>query len=256
VRAAVGKTSVPVVDCGVVVLITGRSHRASRVLLKDYLRIADYDVEFALDRSEADLILNDVNGFTVTVAIALLTAHSFAPLRPHIPGTWLARRMFMVSPERDETSFSPEALTPQIRDHYGLPAGTMRYIRIETDDLMEEEHIGDAVRVYVDPDVLSLLLANPTDSVSVQMQVELAIQATTAVAAAVVNELRDDNGKVDATGLDDHDAAKRFIDTLATTLKIGVADVLNLATEAPLLSSHLEAAFGLRRATVSMLKEN
>jgi hypothetical protein len=252
VRAAVEATGVPVVDCGFVVILTGRSHRVSKVLLQEPLRTAHYDTEVELDRSDHDLILNDRSGFTITAAIALLTANAAAPLRPHMPGTWLARRDFSVSASRDNLNFSPEALTDQIREHLNLPKGTLRHI--EVDDVLDSENVGDSVHVYVDEQVLNLLLANPTDLIAVQMQIDLAVTATTDIATTIARELAV-QGHVDPTNLDGHAGAKEFIDNVAGALEMSVSEVLDLALDGPPLRPHLEDAFGLRTTTLNMLKE-
>lgn len=252
VRAAVEATGVPVVDCGFVVLLTGRSHRVSKVLVNEGLRAAHYDTEIMLDRSENDLILNDRSGFTVTVAIALLTPNTPRPLRPHIPGTWLARRDFSVSASVDHLSFSPEPLTDVIRAHLGLPKGSLRYI--EVGDVLDTENIGDAIHVYVDEQVLNLLLANPTDLISMQMQIDLAVAATTDIATTIAGGIAK-QGHVDPADLDGHSGAKTFIENLAVTLNISTSDALNLALDGFLLRPRLEDAFNLRTTTLNMLKE-
>jgi hypothetical protein len=253
IRAAVEKTPVPVVDCGLVVLATGRTHRATHVILQHYLRIADYDSELLLDRSKADLVLNDRAGFTLTVAVVLLNGLVPEPLRPHMAGTWLARRDFRVSVEQSETSFSPEELTQAIREHHGLPEGSLRYVHVE--GVLDEEELSDAVRVYVDADVLSLLLANPTDSSALQMQIELAIHATEMVAIAISRELSE-GGEPTPEALEVYPAALRFFQNLARTLKTDLAAALALADEPSRLRAHLEAAFDARKASVVALKES
>lgn len=254
VRANVEKTPVPVVDCGLVVMATARSHRATRILVQEYLRLADWPEELILERAHDDLILRDQGGFTLTVAIVLLNDLTPEPLRPNLAGTWLARREFRVSPEADDISFSPEALTEEIRKAYDLPPGVLRYVHV--DELLGEEQLSDAVHVYVDPDVLNLLLASPTDAISIQMQIELAIQATETVAIAIVKDLSTGEAPATADSLTPYPAAKRFIENLAKTLNVTVADVLDLAgSQQAVLRSHLEAAFKMRDATSSALKE-
>lgn len=253
VRAAVKKTVVPDVDCGLIVMATARTHRASKVLLHQYLRTADWPTEITFNRSDADLIFNDRAGFTVTVAIVLLNDLLPVPLRPNMAGTWLARREFKVRPEADETSFSPEPLTDEIREHLGLPKGVLRYV--DVDGVLDEETLSDAVRVYVDEEVLNLLLANPTDSAAIQLQIELAVQATETVAVVIAKELG--HGSVPTVdSLEASPAAKRFYENLARTLDITVANVLELATnQGPALRAFLEDAFDMRAATSTALKE-
>ncbi|KMO75871.1 hypothetical protein MOBUDSM44075_02400 [Mycolicibacterium obuense] len=233
-------------------MATARTHRVSKVVLLENLT-GDWPSELALERSEADLVFNDRAGFNLTVAVVLLNELEPKPLRPHMAGTWLARREFKVSPEVDETSFSPEPLTNEIREYFGLPTGVLRYVSVE--GVLDEESLSDAVRVYLDEEVLNLLLARPNDSAAVQMQIELAVQATESVAAAIAKELF--NGAVpSAEALEPAPAARRFYENLARTLDVDLADVLELAAnQLPTLRAQLEAVFGMQAATATALKE-
>lgn len=254
VRAHVENTVVPAVDCGLVLMATAKTHRVSKVFLREYLRTAEWPTEFNINRSDADLILNDRAGFTLTVAIVLLNDLAPEPLRPHMAGTWLARRDFKLSPEVEDTSFSPEELTDAIREHHGLPKGVLRFVEVE--GVLNDEPLSDAVRVYVDPEVLHLLLANPMESSAIQLQIELAIQATENVAVAISRELAVNGAVASVDSLAGYPPAKRFYDNLAKKLGVDVADVLELATNrVPVLRAHLEAAFDMRAATSTALKE-
>lgn len=256
--SAIEKTVVPTVDCGLVVMAAARTHRVTTILVQDYLRTASWPEEFTISRSGADLVFNDRAGFSLTVAVVLLNDLTREPLRPHVAGTWLARRDFRVSPETEDTAFSPEPLSEEIRNHYGLPNGVMRYVRV--DDVLEADSISDAVSVYVDPDVLALLHANQSDKFAVQLQTDLAVSVTEAVAGAVTRELSA-NGAIATTDLtadllDEYPAVSRFIARIADELKLGVADVMYLSREDPLmLRARLEAGFGLSAATNAALKE-
>ncbi|MUN63418.1 hypothetical protein GMA12_09740 [Kocuria sediminis] len=253
IRAAVEQTPIPVVDCGLIVLATGRTNRVTYVVEKQYLRVADYDSELLLDRSKADLVFNDRAGFMLTVAVVLLHGLVRKPLQPYMAGTWLARRDFRVSVEQNETSFSPEELTQAIREHHGLPEGSLRYVHVE--GVLDEAELSDAVRVYVDTEVLNLLLANPTDTSALQMQIELAIHATEVVASAILRELSE-SCEPTPEALETYPAALRFFQNLARTLKTDMATILNLADEPSRLRAHLEAAFDARKASIVALKES
>jgi hypothetical protein len=252
--AAVKQTVVPDVDCGLVVFARGRTHRTSHVLLESYVQKEDYDTDLMLDRGSADLIFNDRAGFVLTIAVVLMHDLTAAPLRPHMAGTWLARRDFRVGPEEEETSFSPEALTAEIRDFYGLPAGTLRYVQVE--GALDADDLSEVVHVYVDPEVLNLLLANSTDSSAIQMQIELAIQATETVAQAISRDLSE-GGSIEPSpdALEAYPGPLGFFQNLARTLDTDVSHALSLAAEPNRLRAFLEAAFEMRTASATALKE-
>jgi hypothetical protein len=170
-------------------------------------------------------------------------------------GTWLSKQTFYVSPEREDTSFSPEELTDAIRVQFKLPTGTLRYVSVE--GALDADTIGDAVHVYVDGVVLNLLLANPNEPLAQQLQIELAIQAMDVVAGTIVCDLREALGRDPSqTDLASYEAPNRFFENLATTLNKSVHEVLNMTTAPGLLRAFLEDAFGALEATTVALKEN
>lgn len=254
VKEKVARTVVPAVDCGLVVMASSRSHRICHVFVREYFKANAWPAELELERDVADLVLNDRAGFTLTVAVVLLHDLSPEPLRPHMAGTWLARREFVVSPQREDTSFSPEELTDEIRTFRKLPQGVLRFV--DVGEWREAEALSDEVHVYVDPEVLNLLLANPNELTSVQMQIELALQATETVAVVIARDLASHGSAPSANALDGYDAAKRFFENLARNLKITLADALDYASNDPAtLRAYLEVAFNMRVATSAALKE-
>ncbi|USX46297.1 hypothetical protein [Dietzia kunjamensis] len=250
---AVSATGVPVEKCGLVVIATARSHRTSHILIREELASDKWPAQLDLVRTDADLVFNDLAGFVLTVAVVLLEELPPAPLRPSAAGTWLAQREFKVSPENEEASFSPEPLTDQVREHFGLPVGVLRFI--DVDGVLEEDNLSDAVRVYVDGEILNLLLSQPSSPPAIHIQVELAIQATEAVATNIARELGD--GSVPAVDLlNSAPAAKRFCENLAQRLSIDLASLLQVATtQTPMLRALLEATFGMREVTSQALKD-
>ena len=229
---AIAKSGLKGADCGLVILAASRTHRDAVVLLRDTISKATYEADYKLKRSDADLILNDQNGFILTVAVVLLRDIVDEPLRPHLAGTWIARQVFTVSPEKEDTSFSPEVLTDAIREQFKLPKETLRYIAV--DDVLGASSIGDAVHVYVEEEVLNLLLANPTEPFSVQMQMELAIQAMDIVAQTIVRDLKEEVGHSPTdTDLEAYEAPRKFFENLARTFDRSVNDVIEIASASP-----------------------
>lgn len=254
VHEQLDKTQVPVEDCGLVILATAISHRATKVLANYRLRTAEWATEHRVTRSEAPLILDDRYGFQLTVAIVLLNDLQPRPPRPHLAGTWLARRDFRVTPEVDETSFSPEELSPAMREHLELPEGVLRFVQVN--DPLAEESLTDAVHVYLDPEVLNLLFASPDDSSALQVQTELAIQATEAVADAIVQGLSTDGATPTADALSEYPSASQFMDNLASTISVSVDECIRLAIEdRSRLRALLESSFGMSALTSTALKE-
>lgn len=260
VRDQIARTGLHVPDCGVVIIGTGRSHRgASKVVYCEHLNKADYPTAFPLRRAPDDLALSDRQGFTITVGIVLLVDYQTSePLRPNMAGTWLARRDFKVSPERDQTSFSPEPMTEQVRKDNHLPEGVMRYVHYMS--VTSADDISEVVRVYVDPTVLNRLYANETKASSLKEQTELAVQAYSVVATAMVDEIRGEiDGEPTESDLAKFPVAEHLFEFLANTLSdatgkdVSVSNVLRHVKTPGLLAAHLEAAFKMRDVTLLVL---
>lgn len=254
VRAAVAQTIVPEQDAALAVIGTAKTNRVSKVFLLEYLKPGAWNAELDLDRAIADLVLNDRQGFSLTVAVILRHNLSAEPLRPSMAGTWLARREFSVGPERQDSSFSPEELTEDVRKQFGLREGVQRFVFVDT--WQDAEILSDAVRVYLDPDTLHLLLANLSDPISIQLQADLAVYATETVATAIARDLMTGDHIAAPSELEAYPAAKRFFENLSRRLDLDVADAIGIATNDPsLLRAHLEAAMDLRTVTTNALKE-
>lgn len=249
----VEQTSVPLEDCGLVILAAGKTHRVTWVH-REYLRSAAWPTEFQMPRDQAPLVLRDPAGFTLTTAIVLLNELTPRPPRPHLAGTWLARRDFRLSPELDDTAFSPEELTDAIRAFHKLPPGVLRYVQV--DDPLVEEGLSDAVRVFVDPAVLNLLLVSPSDAASVQVQTELAVITTETVAQKVAIALANRDRPLTHDELTAFPATERFMVNLADSLSAKVDHVLAWsATQTEYLRARLESAFDMKAVTARALKE-
>lgn len=228
----------------------------------EHLDKADYPTEFFLHRQPGDLVLSDRQGFTITVALVLLVDYqTWDTLRPHMAGTWLARRDFKVSVERDQTSFSPEELTDQVRTDNDLPEGVMRFIQYTS--VVGAEDISEVVRVYVDPTVLNWLYANETRPAALQLQTELAVQAYSVAAASMVDEIRFDIGAEPGPGdMGNYPVAEHLFEFITHTLTdatgkdVTISEVLKYTKTPGLLASHLEVAFKMRDSTLHALKEN
>lgn len=256
VRAAIDRTKVPRVDCGFVVLGASRTHRASTIYYQEYLRLADWPTELVIPREADDLVLNDRAGFTLTVAVVLMRDAVPEPLRPSLAGTWLARRDFRISPELDESVFSPEELTAEVRKYHGLPEDTYSFIHVE--DVLDAESLADCVRVYLDHRAMTLLQANPDDTIAVHLQIELAIQAAEAITREIARELRAaDEGRMEfgVVDLEPASPALTFLERLAVQTNLKVSDLLDMAQNgASLFRANLEATFGARDAILDILR--
>lgn len=253
VRAAVNETGVPLSDCAFFVLARGRTHRASAALYAGYLQKATIPTELDVDRDQFPLILRDRSGFNLIVAVVLMHNNTPEPLRPSMPGTWLCRRDFRITPERDESSFSPEPLTDALRAEYGIPRGAMSFVKIE-DNLETAEPISDAVRVFVDEKVLNTLHASPNEPLAKYIQTDLAVTTMVTVGQTAYQRIAQPGVAVTEAELDAYAGVKLFFANIAATLGKSVDEVLTMCTQPDLLRAHLADAFGSLKATNAALK--
>lgn len=253
---ALAKTPVSAMDCSLVVVASGRTHRVADVLLREYpVASAKHATTFSLVSSASGLSLRDAGGWDVTVAVVLEHGLNEVALQPHRPGTWLARRDFRVVPERDETSFSPQELTDDVRQLYGLPKSAPSFIAVEADTLLHADSVADAITVYLDRDILRLLQANQSDAVAQQMQAQLAVETMLVIVRSVFAELGAAGvGNVATSDLDSFPAVKRLFERLARMLKTDLHSTLGVAAKPDELAAHLKGAFGLQTLGVRSLR--
>lgn len=254
--SAIAGAPVPHVDCGLVILATGKMHRGSVILAKEYLESGSWPNELVIDRAPDDLVLGDIRGFKITVAIVLLNDLVPEPLKPSIAGTWLTRRDFHIRPESQDLSFSPKPLTDEVRASFNLPKNSLRYIRVSNP--LKVEDLSDAVDVYVDDEILERLIAKEDTSFSIQFQTDLAIATHESLVTSILRTLADETEKESPTvgDLDQFPSAFNYIERLSEKLKMDMAELFELVREdSARFRASLESLFDAYKMTLTALKE-
>lgn len=127
--------------------------------------------------------------------LALVMAETLppAPLVPHRRGTWLARAWFTIATDLGQIGFTPIPLTDDVRREHDLPARTLRLVIADrvTDPEMDPDA---ALSVYVDQEVLAQLTAEPNARGSKSLQMQLFLDAMTAVVHAASREINAGDG--------------------------------------------------------------
>lgn len=253
---AVAASPLSAEDCALVVIAAGRLHRVADILYHvSPIAAGSSPSEIRLEVGDGSLALGDPNGWTVTVAVVLAHGLRPEPLRPSRPGTWLARRDFRISPERDETSFSPQELTDDIRERYKLPATAPSFVLVDAERLSDAEAVSDAVDVYIERDVLRLLQQNQSDVVAQHIQADLAVETLLIVVAACLDILGEGvQSDVSATDVEDYPAIARLFERLAKRLGKDMHELIVLAGRPAEFATHLRAAFGMQAIAVKALR--
>jgi len=255
-RKAVEATKVPDVDCGLVVFASAQGLRTSVIIFRRSLNLDDFPSKLTIDRAMAPLVLSNKSGFKLTVALVLLNELQPHSLQPHAAGTWLARRDFRFSPERDDSIFSPDPLSEETRKYLDLPAGTLSFVDVP-ESVINSDSIADEVKVYLDEDTLNTLLRNPSDPWSRQLETDLAAHTLNVIAQSMIRAIQSERNtnRVTESEISGYPRVAEFFKTLASRLNRDVNSVVKIAHEPDRLRAEIQSVFGLRLLTESALRE-
>lgn len=165
-------------DLALVVVVSTPYLRLSRLL--GPVALDTLPAVLPLDRAQLEPLRTPHGGCDVELAIVLTEHLEPAPLRPRRRGTWLGRVRFHARTELGEVGFTPLVLNEQIRSDNELPANTVRFIEVEVDGLLEAVP-DDAVRLYVDDQVLSTMNQSPQTPAARSFQRQLFMDVMAAI---------------------------------------------------------------------------
>jgi|GEM_PF-3327190 len=255
--AACNAAHVPPDSTKYVVFANSRSLRKSTLVFEqsitDDRKFPDtIEIEDTYDDELSRYVFKDTAGFFITVALVVAEDLPRKALVASQAGTFLARGTFSIKPEEDFSNFSPEPLTDLLREQFSLPKNSMTYIDIG-EGLLQAEDLSEVVTVYLDTDVLNLLLQDESDEASKIIQTNLAIQTVEALTRAVKQEL-----DADGLGIDDlavESGGYHFLSKLADDFHKDIQEVLDMASMEPhQFHSFLEARFKTLETTEDLLK--
>ncbi len=258
IRKAVDSLDIPEVDVGFVIVATGRTLKATIILHKSIVVGDDVPSRLQLSRVDYPEVFGDTRGFTLRCAVVLLHGIQPRPLKPHLAGTWLARRNFSVILESDVIGgFNPSRLTAEAKQRFGLPDGTVSYVHVK-DSLLEAESLNESVELLIDEQIHDSLYMDQNSSFGQFMQIEFALDFILTVTQAIVTELGDTGvPDIEVEALDATSPAAIFlknsssltgmpIPELAETLRINPMKVRSLLQDSLELRDH--ALAGLKGA--------
>lgn len=127
-------------------------------------------------------------GCIVDIAIVLNRDLRPKGLLPHRQGTWLGKVTCRITTDLGQIGFTPIPLTDDVRREHALPERTLRLITTErvTDPEIDAD---TALTVYVDHELLAQLTAEPRSRGSRTLQMQLFLDAMTAVVHAASREI-------------------------------------------------------------------
>jgi hypothetical protein len=120
-------------------------------------------------------------GCDISVFLSLKDARAQKAGEAWRKGTWLANSEMKIRTGLGNFgfSFTPEKLTEEIREQFGLPTGTIRHI--DCPSAIEAVDGPSHISIFIDEDILSHLNLDSTSDVSESFQYQIAIDVTTAV---------------------------------------------------------------------------
>jgi hypothetical protein len=254
-RKACDLAGVPHKSAKYVLIGRSRMFRKSSIVYEHTISNKNFDSVIDIDRLEEErFVFNDNSGFNLIAALVLIEENDSKPLQVKNPGTWLGSAHFSIRPQNDSSSFSPLPLDKNVRDKFGLRTGTYSYIDIN-EDLLELEDLGDGVVAYLDEDVLNLLLTDESESVSIAIQTQFAVQTLFTIGKQISQELKATNRELQE--LASGSGALRFIMRISEECKIDANDLLDLALKnESKFQSIIESKFGLATKVQKLLKGN
>jgi len=254
-QQACSNAEVPYKSARYVIFARSRMLRKSSIIYDHPINRSDFNEIFEIDRlQEEKLVFGDQSGYEITAALIVWEPLPKNPLKVSDAGTWLGRSRFRIRPESDLSSFSPLHLDRTARERFGLREGTYSYIDIQ-DDILTLENLSDGIQVYLDEDVLNLLLQDESDGMAKAVQTQLAVTTINAITQYVANDLKSEGKSLDDLG--EEIGASGFIRKLAADMKVDPDDLLDLALKkSNQLVSLIESRFNLANVIERLLKEN
>ena len=254
-RKACDTAGIPHKSAKYVVVGRSRMFRKSSLVYEHTISNSRFDEVIEIDRLTEDrYVFKDDSGFHLLAALVLSTEHNAKPLQVKIPGTWLGSAQFRIRPQNDKSSFSPLPLDKSIRDKFELKSGAYSFIDFQ-DELLDLEDLGDGVVAYLDEDVLNLLLTDESESVSMAIQTQFAVQTLFTIAKEISKELSAKS--LELQELQPESGALRFIMRLSDECKLNANDLVEMALKnESKLQSLIESKFGLAQKFQKLLKGN
>ena len=254
---ALDAAKIPSEDVSLAVIAHGNTLKISQALSRFPLRHG-FESEIVIERAALfDKIINDKEGFDLTVALVLHASHNRNPLRPTQVGTWLSRSRFRVRPERIQSSFYPEPLTENIRTDMNLPKKAMYYIHIIKDEILAIADLGEVTRCYVDESLLKNMQTNSKLPGSLLIQTTLASEIIFSLIQSIASELSDEDRVITDSNLgriSSESGATRLLTSLRQKWELEPEVILNMALEDPeRLKAHITSNLNLLSQAESSL---
>jgi hypothetical protein len=145
-------------DLDLVVIAYGKTFKNAEVIRRWNLAQDEIEPGFTFHSSDMpDVIEDNFGGFHFVFAIVLAEERAQEPLKVYQAGTWLVKKEFAFTPNRDTSLFAPSPMDSDMKVELKIPKKTLIYIQEGEERIDFAAQVQDAVKVWVDSDLLSSL---------------------------------------------------------------------------------------------------
>lgn len=200
------------------------------------------------------------SGANIQVNFCLNTWREPRLLSPWRLGTWLGREEFAIRSTLSESGFTPLKLTDADRERLELPKDTSRFATLEDQDPFDSDPSPNALRLYVDEELLDRLAVTATTPVGRQLQRQLFLDSVTAIVFAACDRVRR-TPSLGENHIDDFEGSliHRVVSMLAGKDKAGQDDrqalFHRLMDEPVTFLAAVEAEVGMRGEILAALED-
>lgn len=143
-------------DFDLVVIAYGKTFKNAEVIRRWNLAQDEIETGFTFHSSDLpDVIEDKFGGFNFVFAIVLAEDRAQEPLKVYQAGTWLVKREFAFTPNSETSLFAPLPMDLDKKVELKIPKKTLIYIQEGEESIEYAFQVQDAIKVWVDSDVLT-----------------------------------------------------------------------------------------------------
>lgn len=164
------------------------------VFQRDLSDLSDFPRRLAVDsRQRLRAFRAPHGGADLRIYFCLNRSLPQRALYPWRKGTWLGRQEFSIRSDLSGVGFVPIRMTPEDRDHFGIPKDVTRYVTLDDHDPFDCQPAADVVKLFVDGELLDRLAVAAATPVGKHIQRQLFLDATVSIVFAVQTRLQEDS---------------------------------------------------------------
>ena len=152
------------------------------------------------------------HGCQISISLIFANERESSALKVWRSGTWISRADFRLSNIDGPSGFIPLPLNDSLREKFGLPRGTMRYIKLD-DSPLNIRPEDDALELYIDEEVFAQLALDQDSAHSKAFQNQLFID----IATAVITKTAQDE-ELDSLSMDDESVRNSIVGELVRSI--------------------------------------